>query len=182
VRTPRCVAVAAALVGVLAPAASAHGSSALDGVRRTRVHIVGQTSDAATGDPTQRSSGELLAPRLRDCTETACDITHLRLTLPRGVTIGRFDVLATLPRTLAARIAVYDAAGREVHAVDLTSDAQRSAPPCCGDPSIYQLAIGDARFEAGAYTVVVYDLGGSGQFTMDVTYQARRPDRKVGKH
>ena len=179
-RLAAATAVAAALVSAAAPGASAGGSQTLDGVKRTHVQVTGDVFEPVVGDPQGRLGADVLAPESADCTDMSCDTTRLTLRLPRGVSTGRFELVATLPRTLNARVALYDKTGRELLFADPASYAG-GAVLCCPDPSMYQLAVADSRLEAGSYTVIVYDNGGSGEFTLDVTYQARRPDRQPSK-
>lgn len=169
---------AAVAVGALAPGASARGNQSLDGTRHTRFTARASLTQAAMGDPQKRLDGDVLTPDISECASTSCDITRLNLTLPRAVHIGRFELVASMPRSLDARIAVYDARGNEVHATDAT-DVTSGVSVDVSDPTTYTLAISDARLPAGTYTIVVYDTGGSGQVVMNVSYQARRPDRQV---
>jgi hypothetical protein len=173
------LAVAVALAGVLAPGASARGSQSLDGVKKTHFRLTGSVGSAVVADPAARlSKGDPTAPERSECTTTSCDVTTLRLSLPHAVATGRFDLVATLPRSLNARIGIYDVAGRQVLYTDETDLATSAVFVCCTDPGVYQVAITEPRLRAGTYTIVLYDTGGSGDFTMDVTYQARRPQRQ----
>ncbi|MDQ1711013.1 MAG: hypothetical protein QOE45_463 [Frankiaceae bacterium] len=173
-------ALAGLLTGILASGASANGSIALDGRKRTHAKASGNVVDPVVGDPTSRTSSETFTPSVADCTDTSCDITRLRLTLPNGVSSGRLDIVLTMPVTLNAQVVLYDADGKERLSADMTSD-WNDAAACCDTFDSYQFHLSDPRMKAGAYTLVVYDTGGSGRFSTDIDYVARHPDRQTPK-
>jgi hypothetical protein len=180
VRYRRSLAAAAALVGVLAGSASARGTISLDGRAHTHASVSGNVVDPVVGDPTSRTSSQTFTPSVADCTDTSCDVTRLRLTLPRGISSGRLDIVLTMPVTLNAQVVLYDADGRERLTADMTSD-WNDAAACCDTFDTYQFRLSDPRMKAGTYTLVVYNTGGSGRFTTDVDYVARHPDRQTPK-
>jgi hypothetical protein len=176
------VAVAAVVLGLAASTSHAGGSLALDGKRKTTVRYDGQLSEPAAnfgadranvnGDPTQATM-----PVISDCTANSCDITELRLSLPKGSSTGWIQAMLTVPRTLNVTVVLYDAKGRTVGHADVTTGAVVEC--CAGAPSQdYHLPLSVSRITAGRYRLVVFDRGGVGTFLATVEFHAHPQDRR----
>jgi hypothetical protein len=183
--SPRRIALATSIMlAALSPFAHAAGTKPLDGKRRTHVRYTSNLQDPAVNTQTDRVRTDLLTPTLEDCTKTSCDITQLRLTLPANTTWGAFDVTLTVPRELNVYVALYDAKGAAVHSVEPVDPNDDDCctdylPPCCDSPdTTYVVDFSIGRLRAGTYTLVVYDRGGFGVVTTDVSYRALHPDRQ----
>jgi hypothetical protein len=172
----RTVAAAALLCGALAPAAHASGTYAMDGKRTTHAHFSGtlmMPAVSARGD-VKSVPGDCIST-------TRCDRTTLRLTLPKGSTLGRFEVVAHVERNLNLALGLYDAKGNPIDYADLTSDDAQPYDCCDTISPGYVVAVRAARLKAGTYTLIAYDRGGAGSFTADATYHARPPIRQTPK-
>lgn len=146
---------------------------ALDGVRRTHVTYEGSVSTPAFS-PESAASGSTEANRA-DCTQTSCDVTAVRLTVPRGSAGGRFKAMVTMPPQLTVAVALYDARGDRAAYADLSSGSWTTA-----QMPYLQLQFTVPRLPAGNYTLVVFDRAGQGSFTVDLDYKALPPARKRG--
>jgi hypothetical protein len=182
--SPRRLALATSiLLAATAPYAHAAGTKLLDGKRRTHVRYSSNLQDPALNPDTDRVRTDPLTPTLDDCSTTSCDITTLRLTLPADTTWGSFAVTVTVPRELNVYVALYDGKGtalKGVQSVDPNDDdcCADYVPPCCDSADTsYVVDFSVDRLRAGTYTLVVYDRGGFGLVTTDVSYRALHPDR-----
>ena len=171
--TRRLLAATLAGVALLSSAADARGVKALDGVKRTKTTYEGTLTDAAAGTGTVM----FRAPSVDDCTDQSCDVTQLRLTLPKGSIEGKFTVTVRVPRELNLTVGLYNAKGGEVELADMTSPGS-TATSCC-DPleTAYHVVLKIFRLPAGKYTLVMYDHGGIGTFRSTVEYTAHPPSR-----
>lgn len=176
-RTVTIASLALALVGVPARAA---GNRTLDGVRHTQLTYTGSLNRPALPVATDRARlDDPLVPQLTDCTVASCDVTRLRLTVPRTAPGGRFAVNLLVERTLSLYVALYDAKGVEKYAVQTAPSNDGS---CCvtyvqpkntaGTVQWYELSFALGRLPAGTYTLAVYDRGGTGAFSAVVDYRA----------
>jgi hypothetical protein len=178
----RALAAAAVALGLVAPSAVAGGSVALDGTKRTRTSYAATlTQPAASVSPDRTSANsDPTMPSLADCTATSCDITELRLTLPKGSTVGWFEANLSVQRSLNVTVVLYDANGRAVEHSDVTR-------PCCtgpapqGNATDYAVPLAVSRLAAGKYRLVVFDRGGVGPFSASLEFHAHPPDRKAHK-
>ena len=174
----RRLAVAAAVaLALLAPGAQAGGTSSLDGQRRTHLTFIGTlTEPAVNADVDQVRVG--VDPDRSACTKASCDITSLRLVLPRGSSTGRFVVTVAAARELNVALYLYDADGEVVAQADVDS-LSGYVPPCCGGAlqTMYTRGFVKPRLPGGTYTLVLYNRGGVGNFTADVDFRAHPPDR-----
>jgi hypothetical protein len=171
----RTVAVAAALVGALAPSATAGGTVSLDGAKKSHHVYHGQLGGSALGGGTVGS----VRPERAACNAGTCDVTTFRLSLPGSSRVGRFNVRLDVTRSLDAVVALYDAEGTEVEAADVT-EADQQPIQCCEEIGTgYQLHFEVPRLPAGTYELVVFDRAGTGGFDATVDYTARPPERRV---
>ena len=164
------VAVATALSCALVAPSGAAQPVSLDGQRRTQVTYEGTVSAPAMS-PESVGAGE---PSRTDCTSSSCDVTAVRLTLPKGSAGGRFKATVRTPMELSVAVAMYDARGSRVAYTDhlggngaLTLDA----------PPYRDLTFSVGRLAAGQYTLVVFDRGGQGTFVVTLDYKANPPPR-----
>ena len=167
-------AVATALACAFATPSTAGGNVALDGVRRTHASFQAEVTDPAftAGEGGIPADPE---PSMQDCSSTSCDITALRLTLPKDSSAGRFKVTVTMPRELNGAVALYNVEGERVAKADLLANNESI---CCDLDETWKVSFVVARLTPGTYTFVVYNRGGSGTFTADIDYKANRPDRR----
>jgi hypothetical protein len=179
VNARRTLAATAVLLGLVASSADASGTVALDGKKHTKASYSASLSEPAASTNPDRASaqaGDPTMPSLADCTQSACDITDLRLSVPKGSTAGWFEANVTVDRTMNVTVVLYDAKGRAVEYSDVTR-------PCCngtvstGD-STYVVPLAASRLRAGSYQLVVFDRGGLGSFSAAVEFHAHPPDRK----
>jgi hypothetical protein len=169
----RAAAVALVVVGMLASGAHATGSSTLDGTRRTRFSYQGELSESTlvTGEAST-SPERAVEPTPADCTRGSCDISRVRLTVPRGRQSGQLDYEALLSdpvtgapsTTSVASAALYDSKGKQVLRSSL----------CCG---LDALRLSHPRLPAGSYTVVIYNQGQPTHFEATLTWVANPPHR-----
>ena len=172
-------AVATALVCAVATPSTAGGTITLDGVRRTNVQYDGELTELAwSTDGSRVTVIDPFEPYLEDCqTSASCDITALRVTLPKGTTAGKLKVVVTLPRQMNGAVALFDAEGTRVAKGDIVENAE---PLCCEVPN-WKVSFTVGRLPAGKYSLVVFDRGGNGRFTLDATFRANPPDRLRGR-
>ncbi|HEX8004561.1 MAG TPA: hypothetical protein VF519_17870 [Mycobacteriales bacterium] len=167
-------AVATALACLVGTPATAADAVALDGVRATHATYDGHVNEAAYAtEPVAIDT----YPNRAYCTAESCDVTDVRLTLPKGSTAGRFRVTITTPPQLNAAVDLYNARGERMAHADLL---ENGGSFCCTDVPYLTVSFSVARLPAGRYTLVVFDRGGSGSFTADVDYKAYPPDRRRG--
>ncbi|MDQ1710593.1 MAG: hypothetical protein QOE45_43 [Frankiaceae bacterium] len=183
--TPRrALTVMLVALGLVASAADASGTRALDGQKRYRVRYGASLSQPATAgvqragastDPSQATM-----PMVADCSAASCDITDLTLTLPKGSTAGWFQVVVTVPQTLNIAVVLYDAKGRTVQSADITHSCCNWSVDCCASSpgGDYRVPLSVARLAKGRYRLVVFDRGGLGTFQADVEFHALPPDRR----
>lgn len=174
---PRRLAVCTLLAtGLLAPAAGASGTYALDGKARTHVRFGASLTVPAMSLRTDTQ------PQPGDCvSDGACDRTVLRLTLPKGSTVGRFEAVAHVDRNVNVAFGLYDAKGNPVDYADVTTEESQPYD-CCDEVSPgYVVVVKVARLKAGKYTMIAYDRGGAGTYYADVTYHAHPPIRQTPK-
>lgn len=178
----RVFAVAAVVLGLAASSAGAGGSLALDGKRKTKVHYDGQLSEPATNFGVDRASnvgGDPTMPALSDCTARSCDITELRLTLPKGTSSGWLQAVLTVPWEMNVTVVLYDAKGNAVQYADTTNPCCGAVACCDGAPSSdYQMPLSVSRMPAGRYRLVVFDRGAPGTFRAQVEFHAHPQDRR----
>jgi hypothetical protein len=174
-------------LGLLAPAASATGTKALDGTRTTHARYTGTLTQPAyrvVVDPARvRTDPSPADPNRADCTKESCDVTALRLTVPRGSSTGRFVVSVKAVRELSVGIFLYDATGEQVAQADVDRFDSFYLPPCCGaaPDEGYTRGFVVPRLDAGKYTLVIYNRAGYGEYTADVTFTAHPADRPKKK-
>jgi len=174
----RLAVVAAALACAVAAPSTAGGSMAMDGVRRTHAVYKGVVTSPALTLDANRVASYPVEPAIEDCGPPgSCDLTTLRLTLPKGTTAGRFRATITMPLELNGAVALFNAEGERVAQGDVLSNGQTL---CCDAPR-WQVTLAVARLAPGQYTLVVFNHGGQGEFTADVDFKANRPDRQRGK-
>jgi hypothetical protein len=183
VNVRRVVAVAAVVLGLAVSSASAGGSLALDGKRKTKVRYDGQLTEPAANFGTDRANNlgsDPTMPALSDCSANSCDITELRLSLPKGSSTGWLQALLTLPRSMNVTVVLYDAKGRAVQYADATNPCCGGSVACCASmPSAeYQIPLSVSRIPAGRYRLVVFDRGGAGTFRAEVEFHAHPQDRR----
>ena len=168
-------AVATALACAFATPSAAGNTVALDGVRRTHATYKGQVTETAFAASAERLPLYPMEPAIEDCTTPeSCDITPVRLTLPKGTTAGRFKVTVTMPRELNGAVALFDAEGERVAKADLLENNESI---CC-TVDTWKASFVVTRMPAGHYTLVVFDRGGVGTFSVDLDYKALPPDRQ----
>jgi hypothetical protein len=177
------VAVAAVVLGLTASSAGAGGSLALDGKRKTTVRYDGQLSEPAANFGADRANNlgpDPTMPVLSDCTAKSCDITELRLSLPKGSSTGWLQALLTIPRTMNVTVVLYDAKGRAVQYADVSNPCCGGSVECCAStPSAeYRIPLSVSRIPAGRYRLVVFDRGGVGTFQAEVEFHAHPQDRR----
>ncbi len=166
------------MLTVTVPGAHAASAMTLDGKGRTHVRYTGNLKLPAVKVSGDRMRADILTPSVADCGVTSCDITQVRLLLPRGTSTGRLTVAVTVDRTLNGYVVLYDGKGQQVHAVDLVG----AFPACCtGTETTYVLAFTEWQLYAGKYSLVLFDRGGAGNFTADVEFKAHPPDRQKAK-
>lgn len=167
------VTVAIALACAFGTPSTAGAPVAMDGVKRTHATYEGEVFAPAFS----LESAMLGEADRSDCTTTSCDMTPLRLTVPKGSAGGRFKAVVTIPPQLTVAIGLYDAKGSRVAYTDMPSGGWT----CCAELPYMQMSFTVARLAAGTYTFVVYDRGGQGSFTVDLDYKANPPARERGK-
>lgn len=167
---------AAVLAGValLAGAADATGSSSLDGARRTNWTYTGRLDESTLATPGQgrNPADAALAPHPSDCTTSSCDISRVRLSVPRGRQSGQFSYQVTFVGTTlgepnvasSASAALYDSRGNEVLVT----------PFCC---SMWSMRLDSPRLPAGSYTIVIYNQGAPTSFEATLRWVANPPHR-----
>jgi len=173
-------AVAVALLCASAAPSTAGGTVTLDGVRRTHTSYKGELTDSIA--MSSQAPPVLYDPVIEDCevSPEACDITSVRLTLPRGTSSGRFKVTVTMPRELNGHVGLFDREGQRVATADVVTNTE---PICCtAEAGTWRAAFTVARLAPGDYTLVVFDRGGMGEFTAELDYKAYPPDRQRGKN
>lgn len=161
-------------VALLGGAAQATGSSTLDGTKRTDWSYQGQLDDSTLSTPGQGRdvTDAALEPHQSDCTPTSCDVSMVRLTVPRGRQSGRFTYDVVLsepvvgsPNTLATTVAaLYNSKGERV----LRSSA------CC---MLGTLRLTHPRLLAGNYKIVIYNQGAPTRFVASLKWVANPPHR-----
>lgn len=162
---PRRLVIAAVAVAVgLGGVADARSGGTLDGSRRRSFSYDGDLT--GTTLPQQAVAGRDY-PRPSDCGETDCDVTTLRLTVPRGRQSGRLDYVIRFDHSLSAEVALYDAADREV----------RRAESREVEIDSYTMRLSVTRLRPGRYTIVVYAAAGSGSFQATAQWRVNPPHR-----
>jgi hypothetical protein len=183
----RTALVASLVLVALAPSAHAAGTKPLDGKRRTHVRFSAHLDDPAFDVNSDRTRNDPLMPTRQDCSSpNSCDVTDLRLTLPPDTSGGVFTASLKVERTLNVYVVLYDSRGgvtKSLQPVDPEHDDD-----CCDDyvrapgsdlDTDYVVDFTIGRLRAGKYTLVVYDRGGTGAVTTDISFTALHPDRQT---